>query len=142
MDRNDRLGTRGDPLLDLARTNIESLRIDIGEDGRGPNQAYCIGRGNEGEGRDDDFIAGANAAGEKPQNQGIGAGGHSYAETAAAIFCNFLLKLFDFRAENEVLPMKGSVNCSLDFFLDDLIWCFEIKDRNCSLKFCYAGHRG
>src|SRR5258708_2864865 len=98
---DDRAGSRGDGLLDPGRIKIQSLRIDINEDGHGALVAKNIGDGNESKRGNNDFIAFGDAQRAYAQMKGAGAGIHSDGVRGADALRDGMLKFFQLRAEAE-----------------------------------------
>ena len=76
--------------------------VDFSEDWRGANLENCVGYGDEGEGWDDDLVAGADAEGEQSQVQARGAGAYSNGVGDGVILGKFGFKGWEFRAEGQV----------------------------------------
>lgn len=63
VDRHDRRRAVGNLRLNRGRIQRVVIRVNIGKDWRGSGQSDRVGRGCEGEGRNNDFVAGAYAGG-------------------------------------------------------------------------------
>ena len=67
MNWDQRLGSRGNFLLDTFRVDVVGFRIDVHKYRLGANLFQRFGGGHEGMGRGDDLIAGPDAASQKCQ---------------------------------------------------------------------------
>ena len=94
---HDRLGLRRDLVFDLMRIEVERHRIDVGEHRPGPDPAHGADAGKEGEGGQNDLIAGPNSKGVQAQQQGIGTRRTADAEAGAAIAGDFRFESSYFR---------------------------------------------
>ena len=73
VDDEDGAGSRGEDAFDRGGREVEGDGIDVGEDRCGADVQDGVGDGDEGEGRDDDFIAFSDAEGEQGHVQACGA---------------------------------------------------------------------
>lgn len=73
VDYEDGAGSRGQRAFNCGGCEVESDRVDVGEDGCGANVKDGVGYGDEGERGDDDFIAFSDAESEQGHVQACGA---------------------------------------------------------------------
>ena len=98
MDREDGPGTGRDFAPDVRRVDIHALRFHVRQHRGGPGVDDGVGRGREGQGRRDDFVARLEFQAEQAQVQGGGAGMHGNGMLRAAVGGKGLLEARDFRA--------------------------------------------
>ncbi len=79
VDHDDGAGARGDLLFDGGGVDLEGLGIDVGKDGDGMEAEDGVDGGDEGIGRDDDFVAGAEVEDTEGGKEGGGAVGDGEA---------------------------------------------------------------
>jgi len=73
VNDEDGAGAVGDRAFDGLWIEIESDGVDFREDGCGADLQHSIGDGDEGKGRDDDFVAFTDVEGEQGQVKACGA---------------------------------------------------------------------
>ena len=76
VDRHDRRRSLSDGRFDAGRVEAEGVFVNVGEDGGRAAQGDRVRGRGEGEGGDNDLIAGADSGGEQPQVQGGGSRVH------------------------------------------------------------------
>ena len=76
VDRHDALGLLRDQRGDVVGVQGVVVQLDVSEDRSRAGQCDRVAGGGEGEGRHDDFVAGADAGGEETEVETGGAGVH------------------------------------------------------------------
>ena len=99
---------------DALGIDIETLRLDIDENGRGADQRHHFGGGAEGEGRTDHCVAGADALGHQHQLQCVGAAGAAHGVFGAAELRQLRLERPHFRAEDELAMAEHARDRGID----------------------------
>ena len=130
MDGQEGLGTGRDGRLDFVRVDVEGQGVDVDEDGLGVEAMDDAGRGEEGERRGDDFVAGADIQGHEGDEQGVRAGRDADGVGGAGIGGHGLLEFLDFGTHDEVLGVANVVDDGPDLVADGPVLGFEIEQRN------------
>ena len=79
----------------LRRVHQPGVRIDVHEDRGGAGEADRLGRGHEGQGDGDDFVARADAQGEQDEPECVGAVAYADGVFGTAIRGEFFLEFRD-----------------------------------------------
>ena len=86
--------------LKVSHIHVEGVFVDVDEDGRSTLHGDDLGRGEEGEARDEDGIAGFDIPSLQGQQQGVGAAVAGDAMLHADVFGKSGFHLLDFRAHH------------------------------------------
>ena len=130
VNGQDGLGARCDGRLDFMRVDVEGQGVDVDENGLGVEAVDDAGRGEEREGRGDDFVAGADVQGHEGDEQSVRAGGDADGMGGAGIGGHGLLEFLDFGAHDEILGVADVVDDGPDLVADGPVLGFEIEQRN------------
>ena len=106
MDRHDGASIGCDGGFEQGGIEVVGDRIDVHENRFGADVSDGAGRGDETERRRDDFVAPADARGEKRQDQGVGAGSTANGEFRAEFGSHFVFKKLYFGTENKILRFE------------------------------------
>jgi len=103
MDDDDGARARRDAAFEFGWIEVVGVGADVGENGFGAEGTDGAAGGYEGEGRDENFVAGLNAAGAQGENEGVGSGSEADAMSDAAEFGDFFFESCAFAAQNKLL---------------------------------------
>ena len=119
VDYQDGAGSWGEDVFDGGGSEVEGNGVDVREDGRSANMQDGVGYCDEGEGRDDDFVAFPDAEGEQGHVQagGSAADGDGVGDGVVCGECGF--ERVEFGAEAEV---RSAQDCGdgVDFGFGDV----------------------
>ena len=118
MNGHDGGGAGSDGFFNFTGIDIEGVRVDIDKYGPGAYVGNGTGGGDEGEGRGDDFVAGANVESEKREDERVGARSAGDGVRAAGELADFFFEGVDFRTENKLLAFEALVD-GLEYFVAD-----------------------
>ena len=127
VDRDDRLGLRGDLGLDLGRIDVEVL-VDVHEDGHGAGLADRLGSGDEAVGDGDDLVPGADAQGLEGDVDGVRPVGAADAVLDAELLREGLLEALDVLAADEGGLADDGLDGGVDLGLDGLVLGLEVDE--------------
>jgi len=127
MNRQNRLGARGDPSLDCSRIHVERAWIDVDQHRARPSVKNRGNTGYKSEWYGNDFVSGPDSRGQQGQMQGTGAGIHGNAILCAAIACEFLLKRQYFATQNKLTRLQDLGDGRVDLWLDVLVLDFRSR---------------
>ena len=130
MDDHDGAGVRRDAAGEFRRIEVVSVGANVGENGFRAEGADGAARGNEGEGREEDFVTGLNTAGAQGQDQGVRAGSEADAVSDATELGDFLFQRGAFAAQDELLRDHHAVDGGANLGADGGVLCGEIELRN------------
>ncbi len=141
VDGHDGSGAGSDGRLDTGRIQRVGLGIDVGKDRRGSRQGRRAGRGHEGEGGADDFVARSHPQGAQGQVQGVGPVADADAELCPVPGCKFGLEGLDFGAQDVVGGSQGAQGGFLDLGLDLGVLGGQFQDGDHRLGYLLSGLR-
>ena len=101
VNRDDRLGARGDGRLDLVQVDIAGHRVDIGEHRGRADFDDHVGGGDPGDWRGDHFVARADTGDAQGDFHGAGAGVEGAHRTSAEVFRQLRFKGRDLRTAGD-----------------------------------------
>src|SRR5262245_61525934 len=139
MNGEDGLRAWRDRALDYIRIDVEIVRRNVHEDGARAQPRDRAGGGEESERRRDDLVARPHAQGRQRQQQRVGPGAASDSMSDLAMFGGVSLERFDFRAEDEMLAFKHSLDRGHHLAADCLKLRAQIQKRNIHL-FIFLSH--
>lgn len=111
-------------------SRIEADGADMGEDRGSSHPRHATARGKEGEGRDDDFIAGPNAQGHESQENGVGAEEISQGMGNAEFRSRLGLEAFEFRPHDIMTAAEDPNEGLRQFGFQGQVLRFEIEKWN------------
>ncbi len=127
----------------LVHVHVEGRGLDIHEDRDRADAVDGAGGGEEGVGRGEDLIAGADVQTEQRQEKGVGAGSASHGELRAGVSGDFLLELLDVLAHDEFLGIDDAGHLRQHFVADLAMLGAEVQQRDLSLLFeCFHNGSG
>jgi hypothetical protein len=130
VDRDDRLGARGDRGLDRGRVDVVGVGLDVHEDGLRTGAPDRAAGGEEGVRRGDDLIAGRQVDGHQRQQEGVGAGRAADGVGRAHVFADLRLQAADLGAHHEALGLQDLPDDRLDLVADRLVLGAQIQRRH------------
>ena len=136
MDRDDRLhvGRAVEQIGELAHVDVESVRVDVHEDGRGSEPGHAAGGGEKGVRRRHHHIAGADAEGHEQHELGVGPAGAADGVRHPAVFRDRLFKRLRARPEDQRLRIGDLLHGGEALRFERRVLAAEIEERD--------GHRG
>jgi len=130
MNDDDSARARCDAAFEFGGIEVVRVWADVGENRLGAESADGASSGYEGEGREDDFIAGLNAAGAQGQNQRVGSGSEADAVSNAAELGDFFFQRGALAAQNKLLRGHDALDGGADFRADGGVLGAEIELGN------------
>lgn len=142
MNWDDSPGARSEEASCRSGAEVQRLRIDVGKSRPCADirNSFC-GR-KEGIGRDDDFVAGANAGGAQHQFQGRSAGTESHGVTRPYVGGELLFKALDPFAADVMSGIENAVNGCLNLRANALILCLDIDQGHAGRYAAYGNGCG
>jgi len=120
----------GEPVLEALGREVQGLGVDVDEDSASAGADDGADGGEEAEGRGEDFVAGADAAGGEREPDGVGAGGAADAGGRAGELRGALLEGFQLRAEDELLGFADAVDGGANFVADAGVLPGQVQQRD------------
>ena len=120
-------GLVSDGRLDQVGIDVTGVRFDIDKDRPRAEAHDDFGRGNEGKGRGDDFIAGFNPQRHQTDQQGLRAARDSDAVPGAGIGRKPLFQFLNLRPHDILAMLQNTVNARLNPRLQGPVLRFEIN---------------
>jgi hypothetical protein len=114
-------------LFQFLRVDVVGLGIDIDEDRCGAEEADDLRRGDEGEGRGENGIAGTYIVCHQGHKEGVGAGGAADGVFHADIGSQFLLQFLHFRSHDVIAMGEDPLHTFIQLFFDSFLLCFKIN---------------
>ena len=132
MDRHHGLdaGRAAGHVLEPRRIHVVGEGIDVDEDRLSARAHDGAGGGEEGEGRGDDAVAGANAGGQQRQKEGIRAGAADDGVRGAAVGGELLFQQCDVLAQDEALGIDDARQRSQNLVTQWPVDGAQIEQRN------------
>src|SRR6185312_11078909 len=125
-DGENGAGAGGDGCGDTGGVKVICARVNVHEDGLCAEQRDHLDGGDEGEGRGDDLIFGADAKRHEGNEQGVGPAGAGNAMACAGALGQRGLKFADFGAEDELPMIEDRLDAGVDARLKHPVLRFEV----------------
>jgi hypothetical protein len=128
MDGNDGAGAGRDAAGDFGGIEAEGAGMDVGEDDLRAALVDALGGGDVGEGRGDDFVAGADVEGAEGEGEGVGAGVDADAVAGAGVGGDLGFEGGDVRAEDVVAGGEGAFNGGEQLVFEGVVLGGEVEE--------------
>jgi hypothetical protein len=130
--------------LVLGRVDVAGVGLDVDKHRLAAEQHDHLGRGCEGEGRGDDFIARLQAQCHQADQQRFGAASHRDAVLGARVGGELVFKLLDLGAHDVLAVVEHALNARVDGFAQRRILRLEVDELDQNRSFgcihgCVAG---
>lgn len=130
VDWDDGFGFSPDEGGGVDGIEIEAVFSDIAKDWSGPDAGDAAGGGEEGEGGNNDFIAGADAQGHEREEDGIGAGGDPQVVQDTREGGAFLLKGSNVRAHDKLAAFENTLESGFQFRGERVVLGVDLEKRD------------
>ena len=112
------------------RVDVERPRLDVGEDGPGPQPRHGAGGGEEREARQDHLVSGPDPQRHQRQQQGIAPRGAAHSMFGLAILGQVLFQFGDLRSQDESARIADPAECRQDLLLQDGVLSSQVQQRD------------
>src|SRR6266446_3134632 len=127
VNDDDGASARSHAARNLRRVDVVSVGMNVREDRFRSQRAHGAARGDKGERRENDFVAGRDSAGTQRENQRIRAGADTDAMRHTAKLCDFFFQRSAFTPEDELLRGEHALDRLANFAANRGVLCRQIK---------------
>ena len=117
-----------EPYRQVVRIDVEAARVDVDEHRHGAEQRHDLGRGREGEGRNEDGVAAADARGHEGHEKGIGAARAGHDMRRAGEIGEGALQRLHLRAHDELPVVENPADRRVDLRLEVSVLGLEVDE--------------
>ena len=141
VDRDDSAGLRADQGFDAFGGNLEGARVDVGENGGGPEPRDAFRRGDEGEVRNDDLVPRLDAEGGQGDGERVGPAGAGDG-VCPGVSGQFRFQCGNFRSTYIYTAIEDCFLGFLEFFSVSVSLGLDVHESNHADKYRNAALLG